>query len=131
MNIYDKEEDRVIDIQLITTTLFIISLFISISLTYNDKLELKKQKTIYTKRQYEKTATFNRILALVLSFSYLYISYKNKDIARKRNQKLDLFDLQINASQLSVIAAIIVLYVVIRSDGENYSIIPGIENPNI
>lgn len=123
----NKHEEDLLDLQIITTVLFMASLIISIFLTYNDKLCLNKQKDLFSKKGASNLATFNRIYALVLTLTFLYINYENRKIAGAKKQNLEPFNLQITASQLTTLAAIISLYVVLTS-GE-YNIVPVIENP--
>lgn len=128
----DKEKEvKLLDIQLIATILYIVSLIISISLTINDKQITKKKKSIFTNNQAKNLSIFNRIFIVVLTLTFLYISYQNRDIAKKEKKKIWPFDLQMYASELSLLATIIVLYVVIETSGEQYSIISGIENPSL
>ncbi len=128
----DKEREvKLLDIQLIATILYIVSLIISISLTINDKQITKKKKSIFTNNQAKNLSIFNRIFIVGLTLTFLYISYQNRDIAKKEKKKIWPFDLQMYASELSLLATIIVLYVVIETSGEQYSIISGIENPSL
>jgi len=47
----NNKEIKLLDIQIITTLIYIGSLVLSIYLTYNDKLNLMNKKTIFTKKQ--------------------------------------------------------------------------------
>lgn len=128
----DKEKEvKLLDIQLIATILYIVSLIISISLTINDKQITQKKKSIFTNNQAKNLSIFNRIFIVGLTLTFLYISYQNRDIAKKEKKKIWPFDFQMYASELSLLATIIVLYVVIETSGEQYSIISGIENPSL
>ena len=127
----NNEEIKLLDIQIITTLIYIGSLVLSIYLTYNDKLNLMNQKTIFTKKQNINYSIFNRFLVVILTSIYLYISYENNKIAKKNNRNIKATKLQLNASELSLISTIIVLYVVISTSGEEYSIISGSGNPNL
>lgn len=127
----ENNENKLLEIQIITTAIYIGSLLLSILLTYNDIKLNNKETTPLTNKQAANLSIFNRILVVVLTFIYLYISYKTREIAKSRNQKIWPFDLQICASELSMLATIIVLYVVIQTAGEQYSIVPGINNPSL
>lgn len=124
-----QKEIKLLDLQNITTILFIGSLIISLYITTEDK----KQR-IYPNESHKDMSSisiFNRFFVLCLSLSYLYISYETRKIAKNKGEKTDLLNLQVIASEISTLSTIIVLYVVIKSVGENYSIISGIENPNL
>jgi len=127
----NNKEIKLLDIQIITTLIYIGSLVLSIYLTYNDKLNLMNKKTIFTKKQNINYSIFNRFLVVILTSIYLYISYENNKIAKKNNRNIKATKLQLNASELSLISTIIVLYVVISTSGEEYSIISGSGNPNL
>lgn len=126
-----KKEINLLNLQMITTIIYIGSLLISISLTYNDAKSLLNKKPIYNTEQNKFISIGNRWLVLFLTFSYLYINYKNIYLAKDKKQNLWPFYLQAFSSELSVIASIVVLYVVIKTAGEQYSIVSGIENPTL
>lgn len=130
MNTNNKEAN-LLNIQLWTTIIYIGSLFISIALTYDDKQKIQNKNGLFSKKQSSKLSIFNRSLVLLLTLSYLYISYNNVDLAKQKNQEIWPFNLQLFSSELSTLAAIIVLYVVLKTSGEQYSIVAGIGNPNL
>lgn len=129
MNNLKEKEVKLLDLQNLTTTIFIISLLISIYITTIDKKSTINPNVKYPDTS--KISVFNRTLVVILSLSYLYISYGNKKIATQKGQKTNLFNLQVIASEISLLSTLIVLYVVIKSYGENYSIIAGSGNPNL
>ena len=121
-NNYKSSEKKLTELELLATFIFTISIFISLSLVYNKYLKYN-QKNFYSDELERKISILNRIIVVFVSFGYLYINIQNKKI--NQNNK-NLFDLQISASTLATIAALIVLYVVINDN--NYNIV-GIENP--
>lgn len=125
-----KEVD-LLTIQLWATIFYVGSLFISISLTYDEREKLKNKSGIFSETQNQTMSIFNRWLVLFLTLSFLYVSYQNVKLNKQKSQKTWPFELQLFSSELSTIAAIIVLYVVIKTSGEQYSIVSGIENPNL
>ena len=106
-----KEKDLT-RLELLTTFFFVLSLFISLSLVYNNYLKYDK-KNFYSNKLARQIGIINRLIIVILSLSYLYINVENK---------------KISASVLTTIAAIIVLYVVISNNDYN---VVGIENPAI
>ena len=129
MNNLKEKEVKLLDLQNLTTTIFIISLLISIYITTIDKKSTINPNVKYPDTS--KISVFNRTLVVILSLSYLYISCGNKKISMEKGQKNNLFNLQVIASEISLLSTLIVLYVVIKSYGENYSIIAGSGNPNL
>ena len=123
----NNKEKKLLEQQMITTVIYLLTLFVSLSLTYNDILNLYN-KHIYNDELAEKIGITNRTIVLVLTLSYLYINYQNREIAKSKKKDLKISNLQLTASSLSTIAAIIVLYVVISSG--KYTIISA-GNPNL
>ena len=127
----NNNEVKVLDIQIIASILYIVSLGISVLLTYNDRQITLKKKPPLTNKQAVNLSIFNRLFIVILSLVFLYTTYQSRENAKKQKQKLWSFDLQMTASELSLLATIIVLYVVIETAGERYSIVPGINNPSL
>ena len=94
------------------------------------KYEILNNKPFLDKKMSQNISVFDRVVVVVLTLTFLYINYKNIEIAKIKNKKdLTPFKLQITASELSTVAAIIVLYTVLTS-GE-YSVIAGAEIPSL
>ena len=127
----DNEQIKILNIQQLATIIYVGSLLISIFITQNEIQGLKKQTQMFSDKEQSNLSKFNRTLILTLTATYLYISYKNKQIARDENKELWPFNLDIFTSYLSITAAIITLYIVFATDGEQYFMVSGISNPNI
>jgi len=125
-----KDKIKLLSYQLITSFLFIISILISILLTYNQKQELLNEKRILNKKSSKYLNLFNRIFALSIIFAILYINYSEYQINKNKRSNIAPYKHQVYASIFSVISAIIVLYVVIENWEDNPNI-TSIENPII
>ena len=121
----NKGTIKAIDIQFYTLFLSLISIVISLILTYNQRLIEKNKKTILSDTNSYKLSLFNRILILSIALIFLYVNYKQFKSSNNENQKKRR-TLQIDASILTIIAAIISLYVVYNSKKEA---IANIQNP--
>ena len=124
-----QKEINILNLQNIVTLIYIASLIISIYITNNDKdclinTDKKHPDTI-------KLSIFNRTLVVVLTLVFLYISIQNRKIGISKGKNKGLFNLQIMASEFTLLSTIIVLYVVIKSAGNNYTIISGVSNPEL
>ncbi|MFV0249689.1 MAG: hypothetical protein ACK5HP_01435 [Bacilli bacterium] len=128
MNI-QKYEEQLFDLQMTLTVIFIITVLVSLSLTYNEKLVLKKECPIYSPETFNKIAITNRVVVLCLTLLYLYINYENKQVAVYKNEDTTPFNLQLASGGLTTLAAIITLYVVITYS--DYNLVPISENPEI
>lgn len=123
-----KEEIKAIDIQLIALFLVLISSFISILITYNQKLSLEKKETIFNSKESFNITLFNRIFIVVLSLVFLYVNIKLYNISKEEGEDLKSYTLQIIASILAIISGLIALYVVGLSTKGN---VVDVENPVI
>ena len=61
------EEINAVNVQLIALVFALLSAFISIVITYNQKLDLENKDTMYNSKQLYRITLFNRILILVFS----------------------------------------------------------------
>ncbi len=124
-----QEEIKLLNIQLITSIIVIITIILSILLTYNQKKDIQNKTTIFTKKQTHNISYINRLTIFITAIIFLIINYKLYKISKKEGEDLLVYYLQITASILSTIAALIVFYVVsIEPSGDEIS---DIENPVI
>lgn len=122
-----KKESTAITIQIFVSLISIITVLISIILLYNHQLELNNKETFLSPEEAQKLTTFNRVLVVVVLTIFLIINYYLYYISKEEGENLKPYKLQIIASYLSVAAALIGLYVVLKDpNGEN---IADIENP--
>ena len=124
-----EEEINILHIQIITSLIVIITVAVSLILTYNQKLDIEKKKTIFTKKQTHNISYINRLTILITSIVFLLINYKLYQISKKEGEDLKIYYLQIIASILTIIASLIVFYVVSIEPSGNE--IADIENPVI
>ena len=122
-----KKEIKLLNIQILTSLTVIITVSVSVLLTYNQKLDIEGKKTLFTKKQTHNISYKNRLV--ITTSIFLYINYALYKISKKEGEDLKVYYLQIIASILSLIAALIVFYVVsIEPSGDEIS---DIENPVI
>lgn len=108
----DKEETRNVNIQFYTLFFSLLSIIISIILTYNDKLSTEGKTSFLGKKTNYNLTLFNRILILSIAIAFLYVNYKSYMNAKTKEKKLKSYELQILAALFTLIAASISLYVV-------------------
>lgn len=131
MNESLKEEIKLLDINEIATYFFIISLIVSNILTHDEKMDRLDKKRIFSSKTAQKIAVGNRTVVLILGLVFLYINYANVNIAIKKNRPTKYLKLQVNASIISIISSLIVLYVAISNLGNNDFNVSGTENPEL
>ena len=73
----DKEETRNVNIQFYTLFFSLLSIIISIILTYNDKLSTEGKTSFLGKKTNYNLTLFNRILILSIAIAFLYVNYKS------------------------------------------------------
>ena len=118
---------RNIELQILLSIFFIFTTIVSIILLYNEDLYLKYKKFILDSKNAYIIASINRIVILIILILFLYANYvdKNIDIIEHKDLKAD--NLQILASILTIISAIIVLYVTLEYFNSNIN--SSLENP--
>src|SRR5574344_2140958 len=117
-----QEEAEILDIQLITTLLFIIALVVSIFLNLNQKYKLLYNEGIISDEEASNLLKTNRILILALFITYLYLGYSDREVDRIKNKDLTADNLEIFVSYLSVIGGLIILYLALNADQDTTSI---------
>lgn len=116
----EKEID-LINKQIYTTYIYLGTVILSILLLYNNRRVLKKEEPFFRRNTDNNLSVLNRSVILVTSAIYLLLNYKHISIGDVRQGALASENLQIEASWLTLIAGIIVLYATIQdaSDYEN------------
>ena len=130
MNIdINEEKIKYINLQLIATTGFIIALVISFTLSVDKRESLRNGNRLYNDKEAQKIALLQTILVFIVALLFLYITYNQYKISKKYNEtdKNDLL-LQSKTAILSIIAALIELYIVIKNYNQNNLNIAEIES---
>ena len=98
----DIKESKLISIQLFTLVFSLISIIISMILTYNQKLDIENKKVLFESKKAVKISLFNRILITAIAISFLYVNYKQYilDIDTNNSNNIKNDKLQINACSL-------------------------------
>lgn len=122
------KESQLLSIQLFTLVFSLISILISMIITYNQKLDVENKEVIFESEKARKISLFNRILIVIISITFLYVNYKQYILDKDSNNLNGLKNdkLQVAASIFTIIASLITAYVVYSSTTETVS---DIENP--
>ncbi len=123
----NEKEIELLNIDITTAVLFIITIIISIYLTYENRQDLLNRKRILNKKDDQYILLFNRLLVLIIVLIILYDNIEGYEIAKEKNKDLKPFKIQIFASILTVITALLILYVVFYNWDNNS--LSDIENP--
>lgn len=116
------EELKTINLQMFVLFFSLLSVIISIILTYNEKLNIENKKPFFSKKRNYDITLYNRILILLIAIAFLYINFLSYNSAKKKENNnrnnINNYQLQILVAILSVIASAISVYVVSRSKEE-------------
>lgn len=130
MNIdINEEKIKYINLQLIATTGFIIALVVSFTLSVDKRESLKNGNRLYNDKEAQKISLMQTILVFIVALLFLYITYNQYKISHKYHEtdESDLL-LQSKTAILSIIAALIGLYIVIKNYNKNNLNIAEIES---
>jgi len=108
--------------QIIALFLFIITLFISILLAYNEKLRLEGKNVIFTNEEVLIIAIINRIVVVTLGLYFVYTTLINKELNNTDN-------IPIISSILALLASIVGLYDLFRNYQNNSNSINELDLP--
>lgn len=126
MNTTEKEL-KAINEQIIATILFLGTIIVSLSLSIDRRQKILNKKAIYSNEKARNIAIINRIIVVFIVLIYLQIDKENLDITKEKQNQTNLANLQIIAEIITLIAALIALYITYNSKTEDISI----ENPEI
>lgn len=121
---YNAEKSNLLNIQQIATLGFIIALFLSYLLTLDDKLKLEGKSPLFDNKTAQNIEVIQSILLVIVSLTFLYVSYRQYKIAKLTNDEDSAFNLflKTDTSVLSVISALIGIYIIYKNYNGNLSI---------
>ena len=120
MTNYNLEESELLKWQLLLTFIFIGTLFVSLTITYNEILKMEDKEPLYNEDVELAILKINRFIALVISLGFLLINVRDKNLKEFYNQgNLKDADKQIVAGIFTVISTIIVLGTATTGSTEN------------
>ena len=127
---YNLDEEKLFYAQILISAALIVSILISITLSYNEILKLENKKPLYTRNQEGKVLIFNRSFSVLIAIGFLIINMIEKSNDPNDNvQNTKHTNLQIDASIFNLIASLIVLYV--AYDSINNITAADITNPEL
>ncbi len=124
MTNYNLDQVKLFYWQILLSLGLIISIFISISLSYNEILKMENKKPLYDTELETKILIFNRSFDALIATGYLLIN-----VIDKKENNSEFSSLQIDASILSLISSLIVLYIALNSINNLSE--TTFENPNV
>lgn len=117
-----KKEIKLLDISLFITIIFVFNIFVSIILTYNEKLTKTKQKPFFNKKEAITIDNTNRFILLIIAVIYVWITYQQYKMYQASNKKntttVSFINLIINEVQLISVIIIFLLPFIYPKDEE-------------
>lgn len=117
--------------QLIGSAFYIVVLLISIIILYNQILRVEKKTPFLTEENVSNINIVNRVIVLLLVLYFFYTTMENIKLAEEEGRETKYLRLQQIASLLTVVSAIIVLYVSLEESGKSFVPLSATDNPNL
>ena len=122
-----SNNNDLINLSILSSVLFIIGSFVSLSITFNEK----KEKKIYSNTQALNISYYNRILILIAVLISLYVGYNNYKNTQNNTISKYKSSLLLTTNFLTLISSLIILYVSYLNKEEQSLNISDVENPLI
>lgn len=117
-----EQQVELLTIQLIAAMGFLLTVVISIILTYDKILSLSGEPRLFSDEEARKLSYFNSILIIIVVLIYLYVGYGNIQIAKQEGKKTTNLYLQEFNSGLAFLAAIVGYYIVTHDSSNGFTI---------
>lgn len=117
-----EQQIELLTIQLIAAMGFLLTVVISIILTYDKILSLSDQPRLFSDEESRKLSYFNSILIIIVVLIYLYVGYGNIQVAKQEGKKTTNLYLQEFNSGLAFLAAIVGYYIVTHDSSNGFTI---------
>ncbi len=131
MNNSSKDDVFTINLNIISSILFILASMVSLALTFDEKGNLIKGKKYFTNKQSLNISFYNRIVILIAVLMSLYAGYKNYKSEINNTSAKYRSGLLLSTSFLSLIGSLIILYVAYLNRKEQSLTVSDVENPLI
>lgn len=116
MNNYDLEEATLVKLQIGLTLITILTIIISLYLSYDTLLGLEKKNKLFSEDFSSDLLLINRCVGVFLAICFLLINIYDKEVKVKYGKDLKEADIQIWSSVLGLAATLLVLYVSFSGD---------------
>ena len=121
-------KNKIINGQLLNSILSIIGIILGIIIILDQKEKANNQDGFLSNTESQKIALLTKIIFLFIVIYSLYLNYESLNLNKSTNQDTESIELQIKGSYLSIIVALIGLYVVLTNYGDTNFQTAEIEN---
>lgn len=120
-----------INLSIISSIIFILASLVSLTITIDEKNNLTNKKKFYTNKEALNISFYNRIVILVAVLISLYVGYKNYESEENNTRAKYKSSLLLSTNIITVISALIILYVSYLNKMEQSLTVSDVENPLI
>lgn len=131
MNNSNDNSTFTINLNIISSILFILASMVSLALTFDEKGNITGGKKYLTDKQSLNISFYNRIVILIAVLMSLYAGYKNYESEKENTTAKYKSSLLLTTSFLSLIGSLIILYVAYLNRAEQSLTVSDVENPLI
>lgn len=131
MNNSNNNSTFTINLNIISSIIFILASMVSLALTFDEKGNVTGGKKYLTNKQSLDISFYNRIVILIAVLLSLYAGYKNYKSEEENSTAKYKSSLLLTTSFLSLIGSLIILYVAYLNREEQSLTISDVENPLI
>lgn len=131
MNNSNDNSTFTINLNIISSIIFILASMVSLALTFDEKGNITGGKKYLTDKQSLDISFYNRIVILIAVLLSLYAGYKNYKSEEENSTAKYKSSLLLTTSFLSLIGSLIILYVAYLNRKEQSLTISDVENPLI
>lgn len=117
--------------QMIGSIFYILVLIISIIILYNQILKAEKKEPFLSEETVSDLNILNRVVVLLLVLYFFYTTLENIQTQNENNRDPKYAQLQSFASLLTIVSAIIVLYVSLEESNKSFVPLSATDNPNL
>ena len=83
---YENEELKLVDIQMIFSGLIILTVLLSLTVTYNNHLILSGKQPFLTEEEAKNINVVAKILALISALAFLFINVMNAELLKEEGK---------------------------------------------
>lgn len=126
-----KENILLVNLNIISSIIFILASLVSLGITFDERGNLIGGKRHLTNKQALNISYYNRIIILVAVLISLYVGYKSYSAEDDNTTGKYKSGLLLSTNILTLIGAIIILYVSYLNRNEQSLTVSDVENPLI
>lgn len=126
----EQKQINLLNKNMILSLLFIVSVFLSFLISYNEKLSLEGKKQLFDDEISKILNLSNRIFAVILVLGFLEINKQGYNIGKETNVNIRPLQHQLWASYLTLASSLLALYVVYENLYQNFQVF-NTENPTV